>query len=60
MHPRDVPYEFALFNECFRAGFVLDGLEEPVLPPGGKGSMPLSWDHCPGVPPVLAARMRLR
>jgi SAM-dependent methyltransferase len=50
----------ALFNECFQAGFVLDGLEEPVLPPGGAGGMPLSWANCPGVPPVLAARMRLR
>jgi hypothetical protein len=48
-----------LFNECFQAGFVLDGLEEPVLPPGEKGSMPLSWATCEGIPPILAARLRL-
>jgi SAM-dependent methyltransferase len=46
-----------LFGACFRAGLVLDGLEEPVsalAPSAGH----LSWGNLPQVPPVLVARMR--
>lgn len=46
-----------LFDPFFRAGFVLDGLEEPTFPPGGK---PLSWDGVGGqIPPVLVVRLRV-
>ena len=48
-----------LFNICFSAGFVLDGMEEPVfdLPP--IPDRPLVWDNFRGIPPALVARMRL-
>jgi 2-polyprenyl-3-methyl-5-hydroxy-6-metoxy-1,4-benzoquinol methylase len=51
----------ALFGEAFRAGWVLDGLEEPVFPPGHtpRGDGP-SWDNLPDIPPVLVARVRHR
>jgi len=49
-----------LFNTCFRYGFVLDGMEEPVFPEGfqGKADSPLSFSRMPLIPPVLVARMR--
>jgi SAM-dependent methyltransferase len=48
-----------LFNTCFRYGFVLDGMEEPVFPEGYQGTSdsPLSYNHMPYIPPVLVARM---
>ncbi|MBI2852043.1 MAG: methyltransferase domain-containing protein [Chloroflexi bacterium] len=51
-----------LFNACFRYGFVLDGIEEPVFPEDftGRSDNPLSFDRMPLVPPVLVARMVLR
>jgi len=55
-----------LFGSCFRAGFVLDGIEEPAFHPDPAGnspasstSSPVSWDSFPDFPPVLAARLRL-
>lgn len=48
-----------LLNLCFKAGFVLDGFEEPALPPGTKGSMPLNWSYYQAIPPVLVVRCRL-
>jgi 2-polyprenyl-3-methyl-5-hydroxy-6-metoxy-1,4-benzoquinol methylase len=49
-----------LFNACFRAGFVLDGLEEPIDPSEPPAIPSFSWAHCKEIPPVLEARMRLR
>ena len=47
-----------LFKSCFDAGFVLDGLEEPVFSePGSPGR--LTWRNLGQIPPVLVARMRL-
>jgi 2-polyprenyl-3-methyl-5-hydroxy-6-metoxy-1,4-benzoquinol methylase len=50
-----------LLGACFRAGFVLDGLEEPAFPPDHPGGRnPLSWSgKYSEIPPVLAARLRL-
>ena len=48
-----------LFSECFRAGFVLDGLEEPADPGEPTPERPFSWENLPGIPPALVARMRL-
>ncbi len=48
-----------LFTHCFRAGFVLDGLEEPVFGLEAKGDRPFSWTNFKEIPPVLVARMRL-
>jgi hypothetical protein len=51
-----------LFNACFRAGLVLDGLEEPAFNYPHDGSQPgrmLSWAHYHEIPPVLVARLRI-
>jgi 2-polyprenyl-3-methyl-5-hydroxy-6-metoxy-1,4-benzoquinol methylase len=52
-----------LFNACFRAGMVLDGLEEPAFnhPHDGSkvGSMLVNWVYFNEIPPVLVARLRI-
>ena len=51
-----------LFGSCFRAGFVVDGVEEPSFPRSPEGSpnrpRPLSWENFLEIPPVLLARAR--
>jgi 2-polyprenyl-3-methyl-5-hydroxy-6-metoxy-1,4-benzoquinol methylase len=47
-----------LFSACFRAGFVLNGLEEPAFE-GGREAAPLNWESFSDIPPVLVARMEL-
>ena len=51
-----------LFNTCFKYGFVLDGIEEPLLPEDleEKAASPLNWIKLHSIPPVLVARMRLK
>jgi 2-polyprenyl-3-methyl-5-hydroxy-6-metoxy-1,4-benzoquinol methylase len=49
----------SLLPACFRAGFVLDGLEEPAFP-GGPAAPQANWIHFKDIPPVLVARLRLR
>jgi len=48
-----------LLGEAFRAGLVLDALEEPAVPAadGDSGKL-LSWYQLPQFPPVLALRLR--
>jgi 2-polyprenyl-3-methyl-5-hydroxy-6-metoxy-1,4-benzoquinol methylase len=50
----------ALFGVGFKAGFVLDALEERAFPPENMGgTSPLSWNgHFSEIPPALIARMR--
>jgi len=48
-----------LLGACFAAGFVLDGLEEPIFGPEAAGNRALSWQCFKHIPPVLVARMRL-
>ena len=51
-----------LFNACFRAGLVLDGLEEPAFNSPHDGSQSkrlLSWISYNQIPPVLVARLRI-
>jgi 2-polyprenyl-3-methyl-5-hydroxy-6-metoxy-1,4-benzoquinol methylase len=53
---------YILFNACFRAGLVLDGLEEPAFHHPYDGSQPrrlLSWTNYSEIPAVLVARLRL-
>jgi len=54
---------YILFNACFRAGLVLDGLEEPAFnhPHDGSqiGRMFLSWVYYNQIPPALVARLRI-
>ena len=47
-----------LFTTFFRAGLVLDGLEEPPVADEVQPNRPLSWANIKEIPPVLVARMR--
>ncbi len=51
-----------LFNTCFKYGFVLDGMEEPVFPKGFQSSSnsPFAYGQMPLIPPILVARMVLK
>jgi 2-polyprenyl-3-methyl-5-hydroxy-6-metoxy-1,4-benzoquinol methylase len=44
---------------AFRAGFVLDGCEEPVFPEDVEPNRPLAWQAFREFPPVFAARVHL-
>ena len=48
-----------LLGAGFRAGFVLDGLEEPSIDGGPEPARPFSWANIPDIPPALVARLRL-
>jgi len=48
-----------LFGSCFKAGFVLDGLEAPVFDGRAEAKRLLGWGNYREIPPVLVARMRL-
>jgi 2-polyprenyl-3-methyl-5-hydroxy-6-metoxy-1,4-benzoquinol methylase len=48
-----------IFGACFEAGFVLDGIEEPVFRSSDRGNSPGSWSNYREIPPALVARMRL-
>jgi ubiquinone/menaquinone biosynthesis C-methylase UbiE len=51
-----------LLGACFRAGFAVDGLEEPSFAKPEDGSRStatsLSWENFVGIPPVLVVRAR--
>ena len=51
-----------LFNTCFKHGFVLDDMEEPVFPEGFQSgsTSPLAFSRMPFIPPILVARMVLK
>jgi SAM-dependent methyltransferase len=51
-----------LFNTCFKYGFVLDDMEEPVFPEGFQSGTdsPLAFSRMPSIPPILVARMVLK
>lgn len=51
-----------LFNACFRAGLILDGLEEPAFNHPHDGSQinrMLSWANYHEIPPALVVRLRI-
>ena len=49
-----------LYNSCFRAGFVMEGIEEPTFQDTRSGARgPFSWDNFRDIPPVLITKMRL-
>jgi 2-polyprenyl-3-methyl-5-hydroxy-6-metoxy-1,4-benzoquinol methylase len=49
----------ALFAAGFKAGFAVDGLEEPAFTPEqAKGAPLLSWMNFTEIPPVMVVRMR--
>lgn len=47
-----------LLSTCFEAGFVVDGLEEPVIPPEGVDARDAPSDPFQQIPPVLVVRLR--
>jgi ubiquinone/menaquinone biosynthesis C-methylase UbiE len=47
-----------LFGACFKAGFMLDGLEEPTFAEASSDPAHLSWGSYTDIPPVLAVRLR--
>ena len=47
-----------LFSDCFAAGFVIEGLEEPAFAAGGNAKNPFSWAKRPDIPPALVVRVR--
>jgi SAM-dependent methyltransferase len=47
-----------LFSECFRGGFVMDGIEEPAFAEGTESKRALGWGNYPQIPPVLVVRMK--
>jgi len=51
-----------LFNTCFKYGFVLDDMEEPVFPEGFQSgtNSPLAFSRMPLIPPILVARLVLK
>jgi 2-polyprenyl-3-methyl-5-hydroxy-6-metoxy-1,4-benzoquinol methylase len=48
-----------LFNSCFQAGFVINGLEEPTFGPEDFSTRSLSWANFKDIPPVLVVRCKL-
>ena len=46
-----------LLREGFEAGFSVDGLEEPRLPPV-EGRPGVRWRNMPDIPPIMVVRMR--
>jgi len=48
-----------LLRAGFDAGFVLDGLEEPIFQETGIPTPGVRWTDMPDVPPVLIARLKL-
>lgn len=47
-----------LLGSCFRAGLVVDGLEEPVFEKEVTADRLLSWTRFRKIPPVLVVRLR--
>lgn len=47
-----------IFNVAFRAGFVVDALEEPGFPPESVEPEGLRWMDLSDIPPVMVVRMR--
>ena len=47
-----------LLGECFAAGFMLDGIEEPAFAPGSRSKNPFSWAKRPHIPPAMVLRIR--
>jgi 2-polyprenyl-3-methyl-5-hydroxy-6-metoxy-1,4-benzoquinol methylase len=47
-----------LLSAFFRAGMVMDGIEEPAYPEGFEGARVLTWESFHEIPPVVVVRMR--
>ncbi len=47
-----------VFAACFRAGFVIDGFEEPTYPEGHGAKSAFAWAKRPQIPPAVVIRCR--
>lgn len=47
-----------LFGVCFKAGLVIDGIEEPTFEPRSDSPSFIHWNLFAEVPPVLVVRVR--
>jgi 2-polyprenyl-3-methyl-5-hydroxy-6-metoxy-1,4-benzoquinol methylase len=47
-----------LFQSCFEAGFVIDGLDEPALPQPEARKPGVRWSDMTDIPPILVVRAR--
>lgn len=48
-----------ILNLAFDHGMVMDGIMEPAFPASDDNDHRMTWRNLPGIPPVLAARLRL-
>lgn len=48
-----------LLGACFRAGFVIDAMEEPTFDATATPNRPFGWENYHEIPPVLIARLRI-
>jgi len=46
-----------LFSACFKAGFVIDAMEEPLFPEDLRTRSPFSWARRPDIPPAIIIRI---
>ena len=49
-----------LLDVGFRAGFIVDALEEPAFPPEATELMNVRWMDMSEIPPIMVVRMKLR
>ena len=47
-------------KSCFDAGFVIDGMEEPILPNREPQKPGLRWNDMTEIPPILVVRCKAR
>jgi SAM-dependent methyltransferase len=46
-----------LLGDCFKAGFVMDGMEEPAFSPDKNARSAFSWAKRPQIPPAMVVRL---
>jgi SAM-dependent methyltransferase len=47
-----------VLRECFEAGFVVDGMEEPTFEPDTRARSPFAWARRTDIPPAIVIRLR--
>lgn len=47
-----------ILGDCFAAGFVVDGMEEPTFEPDTRARSPFAWARRVEIPPAIVLRVR--
>lgn len=47
-----------ILKECFSAGFVVDGMEEPTFEPDTRARSPFAWARRVDIPPAIVIRLK--